>query len=685
MDPPKKEHKKERKKDGKTGHRKRSTSKKKDDNVDFNKTKERERPVKKDEISDAKPAVAATKEKKEPQTMDAKEAVGDYILIKMLGKGAFGVVYRAVHRSRGNTVAIKQLNLKKASEEDTRNLKMEIDLLRSLDHPNIVRYVDQIVNPKSSQLNIVMEYIENGSLANMVMECGRFPEGLCKTYIAQTLKGLYFLHQQGVIHRDIKGANLLITKEGKVKLADFGVSTKLQAATESDSSAVVAEDDDETKIPAGTPYYMAPEVIQFLGAKPVSDIWSLGCTVIELLTGEPPYFKLDPFSAMYRMVQDDYPPIPSGISNALMDFLRLSFNKDHNMRITAQGLMAHAWLKEAWSEAEKHESDVENVKLQLERYNVAFAEVEDQIRKWGTVAEQPEALKDNASFQKMTGYFTATDSFAKELEEGKKRVLASAEKEKAPSPLKLPAKPAAVEDDDDFGDWSDDDAEPVKLVLPGQKPAAPQPEKKAPLQLKVPQPAAKPLKRQQSDEFDLAEPGLKRPINLNKFRDDEDGFEDMDDLELDLDVPSPGVKLQEVLKQKQEVAWNKWEDDILLDVEEQDQKAILQEKVQEALFSEILELFAKLRPDVKEDGDAHNACIKLMEIFNRHPEMLTKLVRKQSLLPLMLTLETSNDQVVNSSVDGSNDKQRKHFISLVCGGLDSSNHQLGLPYPSDAS
>jgi serine/threonine protein kinase len=131
---------------------------------------------------------------------------------------------------------------------------MEINLLQSLNHPNIVQYIDQLVSPKSQQLNIVMEYIENGSLATMVADWGRFPETLCKTYIAQTLKGLAYLHQQGVIHRDIKGGNLLITRDGEVKLADFGVSTKLQAATEGGNSGV-SDDEDETKIPAGTPYY----------------------------------------------------------------------------------------------------------------------------------------------------------------------------------------------------------------------------------------------------------------------------------------------------------------------------------------------------------------------------------------------------------------------------------------------
>lgn len=118
--------------------------------------------------------------------------------------------------------------------------------------------------------------------------------------MAQVLHGLLYLHDQGVIHRDIKGANILTTKDGMVKLADFGVATK---ATGLHESSVV-----------GSPYWMAPEVIELSGATTASDIWSLGCTVIELLEGKPPYHKLQPMPALFRIVNDDHPPLPEGAS-----------------------------------------------------------------------------------------------------------------------------------------------------------------------------------------------------------------------------------------------------------------------------------------------------------------------------------------------------------------------------------
>lgn len=135
---------------------------------------------------------------------------------------------------------------------------------------------------------------------NTLKRFGRFPETLCIKYIHQILSGLEYLHNQGVIHRDIKSANILTTKEGILKLSDFGVASKS------------ANSDDDV---VGSPYWMAPEIIELSGISPAADIWSVGCTLIEFLTGSPPYFNLPPMSALFRIVQDDRPPIPESFSN----------------------------------------------------------------------------------------------------------------------------------------------------------------------------------------------------------------------------------------------------------------------------------------------------------------------------------------------------------------------------------
>lgn len=120
--------------------------------------------------------------------------------------------------------------------------------------------------------------------------------------MTQVLQGLLYLHDQGVIHRDIKGANILTTKDGKVKLADFGVSTSTLTGGDKEAQVV------------GTPYWMAPEVIELSGATTASDIWSLGSTVIELLEGNPPYYNMPPMPALFAIVNDDHPPLPQGVS-----------------------------------------------------------------------------------------------------------------------------------------------------------------------------------------------------------------------------------------------------------------------------------------------------------------------------------------------------------------------------------
>ncbi|KAJ5191072.1 Cytokinesis protein sepH [Penicillium cinerascens] len=255
----------------------------------------------------------------------------DYQLGDCLGKGAFGSVYRALNWNTGETVAVKQIKLTDLPKSELRVIMLEIDLLKNLDHPNIVKYQGFVKSVET--LNIILEYCENGSLHSIAKNFGRFPENLVGLYMSQVLHGLLYLHEQGVIHRDIKGANILTTKEGLVKLADFGVASRTTGLSE---SSVV-----------GTPYWMAPEVIELSGATTASDIWSLGCTVIELLEGKPPYHNLQPMPALFRIVNDDHPPLPQGASPAVKDFLMQCFQKDPNLRVSARKLLKHPWIVNA--------------------------------------------------------------------------------------------------------------------------------------------------------------------------------------------------------------------------------------------------------------------------------------------------------------------------------------------------
>jgi serine/threonine protein kinase len=151
-----------------------------------------------------------------------------------------------------------------------------------------------------------------------------------------------------VIHRDIKGSNILATKEGNIKLADFGVAVQTSPGSggaTGDSHVV------------GSPYWMAPEIVDQTGATTASDIWSLGALVIELLTGKPPYHFLDPMPALFRIVNDDCPPIPESASAVARDFLSQCFQKDRNLRIGARKLLRHPWIMAAKKQAEARERD----------------------------------------------------------------------------------------------------------------------------------------------------------------------------------------------------------------------------------------------------------------------------------------------------------------------------------------
>ncbi|CAG8611906.1 10892_t:CDS:2, partial [Dentiscutata erythropus] len=298
-----------------------------------------------------------------PKPINSKpvgQTIGKYQLGECLGKGAVSSVYRALNWETGEAVAVKQVKLSSIAKSELTFIMTEIELLKNLNHPNIVKYKDYVKSKE--HLNIILEFCENGSLHNICRKFGKFPENLVAVYIKQVLEGLRYLHDQGVIHRDIKGANILATKEGLVKLADFGVAT-----TKSDANVV------------GSPYWMAPEIIELSGATTSSDIWSVGCVVVELLEGKPPYHHLDPMPALFRIVQDEHPPLPETASPVVKDFLMQCFQKDSNLRVSAKKLLKHPWI----ISIQKKSGDT----LQQPKVPTEYAEAVKSVQEWN------EALK----------------------------------------------------------------------------------------------------------------------------------------------------------------------------------------------------------------------------------------------------------------------------------------------------
>ncbi|KAI9322517.1 kinase-like domain-containing protein [Dichotomocladium elegans] len=258
-----------------------------------------------------------------------------YKLGNQIGKGQFGTVHRALNLKTGQMVAIKRIKLETTKDQAIDDVMQEAELLQTLSHPNIVRYEGFIRSP--GFVSIVLEYVENGSLSNTLRAFGSFPESLVACYCMRILEGLVYLHEKNVVHCDLKAANILTTKTGDVKLSDFGVSVNLQLKESVTGSL------------AGTPNWMAPEVIQLQGASTKSDIWSLGCTIIELFTGKPPYSDLIPMTTLFKIVEDDCPPLPPSASSELLNFLRLCLRKNPVDRPTAKELLIHPWLKQGES------------------------------------------------------------------------------------------------------------------------------------------------------------------------------------------------------------------------------------------------------------------------------------------------------------------------------------------------
>ena len=253
------------------------------------------------------------------------EKIGKYKTLSFIGKGGSGRVFKAINTITGQIVAIKQIKISKQNEK---LLTSEINFFQSIKHKNILEYIEHF--EENNYMNIILNYIEGGSLADIIKKTKNLSEKLLKKIIYNILKGLKYLHSQKIIHRDIKGANILLEKNGIPKIADFGV-TKIE--------------DNKFKSFVGTPYWMAPEMINPKNPGTTSiDIWSIGCTIIEGLTGKPPYSYLDHYPAFFRIVQDKHPPLPENISEECKDLLLKCFFKDPKERPSAEDLLKHKWF-----------------------------------------------------------------------------------------------------------------------------------------------------------------------------------------------------------------------------------------------------------------------------------------------------------------------------------------------------
>ncbi|KAJ0734280.1 putative mitogen-activated protein kinase kinase kinase STE-STE11 family [Helianthus annuus] len=253
---------------------------------------------------------------------------GDY-----LGSGSFGTVYEGFDE-HGTFFAVKEVSLLDSGDQGKQSifqLEQEISLLSQFHHENIVRYLG--TDTDAGKLYIFLELVTKGSLARLYQKY-ELRDSQVSAYTRQILSGLNYLHERKVVHRDIKCANILVDANGFVKLADFGLA-----------KATALNDIKSCK---GTPYWMAPEVVNNRSKKGyglAADIWSLGCTVLEMLTRQIPYSHLEGMQALFRIGRGEPPPIPDTLSTEARDFILKCLQVNPNDRPTAAQLLDHPFVR----------------------------------------------------------------------------------------------------------------------------------------------------------------------------------------------------------------------------------------------------------------------------------------------------------------------------------------------------
>ncbi|CAN6244686.1 unnamed protein product [Urochloa humidicola] len=255
---------------------------------------------------------------------------------KSLGSGTFGQVYLGFNSESGKFCAIKEVQVildDSKSKERLRQLNQEVDILRQLSHQNIVQYYGSELTDEA--LSIYIEYVSGGSIHKLLGDYGPFKEPVIRNYTRQILSGLAYLHGRKTVHRDIKGANILVAPNGEVKLADFGVAKHITSYAEIHSFR-------------GSPYWMAPEVIMNKNGYSLEvDIWSLGCTVIEMGTGKHPWYPHEDVPAMFKIVNTKaIPEIPESFSKEGKDFLSLCLKRNPAQRPSATQLLGHPFVQD---------------------------------------------------------------------------------------------------------------------------------------------------------------------------------------------------------------------------------------------------------------------------------------------------------------------------------------------------
>lgn len=269
-----------------------------------------------------------------------------YMINEEIGRGVSGTVFKSKMLgsvSESNSVAVKRIDLLKQPKVEL--IAREIYVMKQYKNKNIVNYIDGYLMNKN-ELWVVMEYMQGGSLTSIIdychhkrSQCPVIPESQIAYIVREVSQGLKFLHEMSIIHRDIKSDNIMLNSNGAVKLTDFGFCAKL--SNESDKRDTIV----------GTPYWMAPEIINKKSYDTKVDIWSLGIMILEMLEGEPPYINEDPLTALYMIASNGSPRLknPDSVSIPLKRLLGICLVVEVQYRASAAEIVQHKFMETAGS------------------------------------------------------------------------------------------------------------------------------------------------------------------------------------------------------------------------------------------------------------------------------------------------------------------------------------------------
>ncbi|XVE59014.1 hypothetical protein DITRI_Ditri05aG0010200 [Diplodiscus trichospermus] len=267
---------------------------------------------------------------------------------KCLGKGSFGTVTMAINESDGAVFAVKSVDLATCLPNQLECLENEIRILRSLSSPYVVEYLGDDVtryeSPTTSYRNLHMEYLPGGTVADVAIMKRRLAdldERILRWQTRCLVSALKYVHGEGIVHCDVKGKNVLMGPDfTAVKLADFGSAIEIRNVSAGDRCG-------SQVTPRGSPLWMAPEVIRGEYQGPYSDVWSLGCTVIEMVTGKPAW-EDQGFDSLNQIANSkELPELPTQLSELGKDFLDKCLRRDRNQRWSCELLLQHPFVASA--------------------------------------------------------------------------------------------------------------------------------------------------------------------------------------------------------------------------------------------------------------------------------------------------------------------------------------------------